>query len=392
MLAAAYLDGEGRKQTEIASDLQLSQPVISRLLARARKKYLREEVHFLKEQVDEETMERILTRTSRSQLGELLDRVAKVNGQPRGPIVRVFSSGSRQATAADWEYRLKTFSQASAPYVKDLLLRSDVCGISWGQSLGHLVASLQGLPIPPPRADIPIRVIPLCGEPLGNAPTSYSSSNLAESLERLMNGKVVSNLSLSMVPAFIPCGFTECQLEGVWKLIGLVKAHEQIFGARKPAPHSPPPLVERVDMILTSVGPAERPLGYGSGELFRTGGMELEQLRDLLLGDISGVCIPKPTLSRKQNEAISNLNLRWTGISRSSLDSCARRSVAADPFTGAPGVCAVAIGRNKAPFTYEAVKLGLVNHLIIDEDLGDEIEKIARAESTKRELSISKHS
>jgi DNA-binding transcriptional regulator LsrR (DeoR family) len=381
MLAAAYLASEGRLQTEIASDLKLSQPAVSRLLSQARKKYLREEVHFLREHVDDETMQRVLQRTSRLDLSRILNRLAKRFDQPRGPVVRVFPSGSRHVTPEDWENRLKAFGRASGPYLKDLLLRAAVCGISWGQTLGHVVASLQNLPMPPPRAEDPIQIIPLCGEPLGNAPTSLSSTSLAENLERFLNGRVVSNLSLSMVPAFIPCGFTKCQLEGVWKLIGLVKAHERIFGPRQTTQGGAPALVEKADMILTSVGPAERPLGYGSGELFRTGGLELEQLRELLLGDISGICIAKPTITPKQKEMISSLNLRWTGINRRHLESCARRSTATDPFSGAPGVCVVAIGRNKAQFVCDAVKMGLINHLIIDDDLEEGLEKIAREQA-----------
>jgi len=377
MLAAAFLAGEGRTQAGIASDLRLSQPAVSRLLSQARKKYLRQEVHFLKEHVTHDTMQRILQRASRSDLGELLNRLAKQSHQARGPVVRVFPSESLQVGPKDWENRLTSFGRAAAPYIKELLLRATICGISWGQTLGHVVASLHGLAIPPPRTADPIEIVPLCGEPLGKAPTSLSSTNLAESLERFLNGKAVSNLSLGMVPAFIPC-FPEPEIEVIWKVIRLVKAHELIFGPRQPPQNGAQPLVEKANMILTSVGPAERPLGYGSGELFRTGGLELEQLRPLLLGDISGICIPKPRLKPEQTKIISNLNSRWTGITRPQLESCARRSATADPLQGVPGVCVVAIGRNKALFVCEAVKLGLVNHLIIDDDLGQELERIAR--------------
>jgi hypothetical protein len=60
----------------LARDRVINQQVLPhRLLAEARKKYLREEVRFLKQHVDDETMQQILKRTSRSDLSERLDRL-----------------------------------------------------------------------------------------------------------------------------------------------------------------------------------------------------------------------------------------------------------------------------------------------------------------------------
>ena len=371
MLAAAYLAGGGQKQIDIAETLGLSQAAVSRLIARARKHYLREELRFLHEALDEQTMRGVVQRTIHRRLAANLD-VFCGRIRRRTPVLRVFPSGSRDESAAGWNSRLETVARAAAPFVRDLLLRTAVAGVSWGHSVGTLSFAIRNLPAPP-RSDNPVRVVPLCGEPLGNRPTSLSSSSLSETLEEALNGRVVSNLSLGMVPAFIPGGFSKTELKAVSKLIGLVKAYEEVFGGRAP-------LAERLDMVLTSIAPAERPLGYGSGDLLRTGGLKLEELRGMILGDISGVCIPRPDLDRGRRQKLARVNERWTGIRLSHLEACSRRA-SGNPLTGPPGVVVFAIGSNKARFAVEAIRLGLVNHAFVDDDLAEEMDRLLAAES-----------
>jgi DNA-binding transcriptional regulator LsrR (DeoR family) len=374
MLAAAYLAGGGHKQTEIAATLGLSQAAVSRLLARARKQYLREELRFLHENLDEKTMRGVVQRTIHRRLAANLDQFcARI--RCRTPVLRVFASGSRETTVEAWQLRLETAARTAAPFVRDLLLRANLSGISWGQSVGNMAFAIRDLPAPPPRAGNPVRVVPLCGEPLGNRPTSLSSSSLSETLELALNGRVVSNLSLGMVPAFIPGGFSKTELKAVWKLIGLVKAYDEIFGGREP-------LVERLDMILTSIAPAERPLGYGGGDLLRTGGLKLEELRQVLLGDISGVCIPRPRLDRAGRQRLTRVNERWTGIRLAHLEACSGRA-SGNPLSGPPGVVVFAIGSNKARFAVEAIRLGLINHAFVDDDLAEEMDRLLTAELSR---------
>src|SRR5690348_15015960 len=107
MLCAAYLAGEGRKQIEIAQILNISQAAVSRLLEEARLGlYLHNEVRFLREKVDSETLE-MIQRTIRRRLGEQLDALSERYGF-RAPVVRVFPSGSKNENAMN--KRLAEFS------------------------------------------------------------------------------------------------------------------------------------------------------------------------------------------------------------------------------------------------------------------------------------------
>jgi len=384
MLACAYLAGEEKKQIEIAEILGLSQATVSRLLKQARKKYLKEEVRFLREEVDDEMMEKILHRAARKRLGNELDELAKRYTGLRGPILRVFPSSGKGGAVSEWGNRLLKFSPQAAPFVKDLLVRANLCGVSWGTTVRGIVSALQKISLPPPRANTPIRVIPLCGEPLGNLPTSFSSSNLAADIEIFLNGDNKETFSLGMVPAFIPDNFTRAQLEGIWQLIGLVEGYNRIFGKNTSKKSTQVPLVEELDTVLTSVSSSDRPLALRGSALFRTiGNIDLKMLGELVIGDISGVCIPRPGLNKADRAKVDQVNKRWTGIRREHLEACARRSALSDLLKGPPGIIVIAFGKNKAECVFECIKLGLANVLLVDDDLEEELERLVKLENSQ---------
>jgi DNA-binding transcriptional regulator LsrR (DeoR family) len=373
MLCAAYLAAMGKKQIEIADTLELSQTTVSRLLKLARRDYLKEELRFLKEKVDQDTYRLILQRTDRKGLGGRLNEVAERAGC-KGPVLQVFSSGSKDP--ADLDRRLAEFSLKAAPYIKNLIVRANSCGLTWGKTLWNVVDALGNLGVPPPWCGHSVSIIPLTGEPLGEMPNAYSSSSLVEDLGKLANGdKQTPALSIGMVPAFAPEGFSKAELDGVRKLIQLVKAYGTIFGDGKSAG-----LADRLDMILTSVGPAEKPLGFGDGTLLKTGKPTIEELKRLLAGDMGGVCFPRPDLSLEDRQTVEKVNDRWTGVKRKHLEACARRAFKADLGSGVPGVVIVAVGAYKAQFIFEAIKLGMINNLIIDEDLEEQLEHLVEGQ------------
>jgi DNA-binding transcriptional regulator LsrR (DeoR family) len=387
LLACAYLAGEQKTQVEIATALGLSQATVSRLLREARKEFLRDEVRFLREKVNAETMEKVIYRVSRRELGKELHNLSLKHAGIRGPILRVFPGGAKQGTVGGAESHLQEFSRQAAPFIRDLLLRIDLCGVSWGRTLSGLVSALQRILISPPRVDAPIKVIPLAGEPLGKAPSSFSSSSLAADLGRLLNGDNNDPLSLSTVPAFIPGDFTKAEWVGIWKLIRLADAYEKIFGntamrsnsatVAPPRRNAPEPLVKKLDMILTSVGPGDDPFGYIGNELFRSV-ISKEELKELALGDICGVCIERPGLGRTGEETLAIVRERWTGIRIEHLKECVKRGAKSDHTTGPLGVVVIAVGKSKAPSVLNVVKRGLVNILIIDDDLEEELDKLIK--------------
>jgi hypothetical protein len=242
-----------------------------------------------------------------------------------------------------------------------------------------MVSALRALRIPPSgikNKKGAIECIPLSGEPLGKEPTSFSSSSLAHDLGQIINGEGYNAPSLAMVPAFIPEGFTAQELQGVWKLIRLVGSYNQIFG-QQIVGRSEKPMADCLDMILTSVGPADDPLGFGQGTLFETGSVTFDMLKRLILGDVGGVCIARPELRKERMQKLDSVRKRWTGLREDHLVACASHARrATNPFTGPPGVVVICGGKARAKFILEIVKLGLVNHLIIDDELEMELERL----------------
>jgi predicted transcriptional regulator len=371
ILAAAYLSGEGKKQTEIVAILGISQTVVSRILAKTKGTYWREHAEFVRGDLDEATMQTVLQRIGKNKLAEAVSAEVRkrTGGRRQGPILRVFSGGKRNASDRD---RMAELGKNAAPYVRELLMRCRSGGLTWGRMLWHVINALRGLQITSPWAVHEIDCIPLSGEPLGNNPTTFSSSSLAAELGRIANGDDYHARSIAMVPAFIPEKFTAAQLRGVWKLIGLVPSYDEIFGphgARQSRKEKR--LVDNLDMILTSVGPANKVLGFGAGRLFETGKVTIERLQHLVIGDMGGVCFPRPDLNAQEKRELRSVEVRWTGLMMKHLEACAD-AAAADPAK--PGVVVVSGGSARAPFIHQSLEV--ISHLIVDEVLASELGRI----------------
>ncbi len=374
-LAAAYLAGAGKKQTEIARILGVSQAVVSRMLNETRGKYWREHVEFLQENVDAATLQTLQQRVGKNKLAEGLRYLASQGSGPvrRGPELRVFSGGGEGGSPAE-------FTRHAAPSVRELLIRCRICGVTWGNMLWNLTNSIRAANTPAPWTEHPIDFVPLSGEPLGNTPTTFSSSSLASDLGRAANGDQYHARSLAMVPAFIPEDFTRSELRAVRKLIGLVESHSEIFGSDDPSLPEKKILAENLDMILTSVAPASQVLGFGKSRLLEGRKVTIERLGSLVIGDMGGVCFPRNDLTAELKRELSSVEDRWTGLRRAHLEACAS-AAEADPSK--PGVVVVSAGANRAPFIYEAVRLGMINHLYIDEALASALEGITHEPSAQ---------
>src|SRR5262249_9767749 len=113
-----------------------------------------------------------------------------------------------------------------------------------------------------PRPSSETEFIPLAGEPLGFAPTSSSSSLLADELQRLCREGESHARSLLMLPTLIPREFSADERRAIDKLIGHLRDYREIFvqGA-----NGAPPLADQLCAIITSVGPD--PLGFAGKSL-----------------------------------------------------------------------------------------------------------------------------
>jgi DNA-binding transcriptional regulator LsrR (DeoR family) len=375
MLAAALLAVERRKYTDIAETLGLNPTKIFRLLAKAKKEhYLYNETRFLHDKVPIDLMQKVQRRIARKELTQRLQSFPKE--VDHGPVVRVFGC---TASASNPRERIAELGRRAAPYLSQLLLRSRVCGLTWGGMLRGVVSALRDLQRRAPWKQEIVECIPLSGERLGVDRVSFSSSSLAHDLGEIVNGEKYTAPSLAMVPAFIPEGFSNEEINGVWKLIGLVKSYDAIFGKQGSVKTGEPPMACRVCMILSSVGPATRPLGFGRGRLFETGNISIEELQHLVIGDLGGVCIARPDLTKRSQQKLQTIIDRWTGLKLEHIQACSTR--ARNSPTGPPGVVVVSGGKSKAQFIWHIAKLGLVNHLIIDEELAEELDKIVDRKS-----------
>ena len=98
-------------------------------------------------------------------------------------------------------------------------------------------------------------------------------------------------------------------------------------------------------------------------------------MRKLVIGDMAGVCFPHEGLAEKDRIEVDDINARWTGVKVANLKRCADRAFKGDPMTGPPGLVIAAVDARKANIVLDIVKRGLVNHLLIDEDLQEALER-----------------
>jgi DNA-binding transcriptional regulator LsrR (DeoR family) len=133
------------------------------------------------------------------------------------------------------------------------------------------------------------------------------------------------------------------------------------------------PLVEHLDAILTSVGSNEQPGRFWSGEFFRQGEIDLPKLCRGAFGDLGGALIINPAANKADREYVEAVNKRWTGIKEPHFRRCALRA----RENNLPGVTVLAVGAVRAEVVLQCLKLGLINHLILDTDCADELHKMA---------------
>lgn len=370
---AAYLYAqEGQSQAEIAAELKVSPAVISRVLDRVRGRFYKESRQFLKENLPEGLREGLENRLATTDLGKALNRVSEFAVGRAGPRVRVFRVGGEpeRESEQEWTARLEKFTRMAAPSVWELLSRAGLCGVTWGGTLATLVRAGKTMAMRPSSRT---EFIPLAGEPLGFAPTTSSSSLLADELQQMFRDDKSHAKSLTMLPALIPRDFSEDERKVIEKLIERLKDYEAIFlgeGTNKP-------LAECVDGIITSVGP--KPLGFAHGRSL------LDDAEGLFfVGDLGGVLLPKNQVDPAQTAALKafmkDFDGRWKGLRLDHVRKCADAAAKKDAAPSQIGVVVVCMGDRRAPAVFECVKNGLVSHLFIDESL----EKALLAECESR--------
>ena len=209
-----------------------------------------------------------------------------------------------------------------------------------------------------------------------------TSSRIASELSKTVNDdKAPRPAWLGLVPAFIPRNsFTDKEIKVIERLIDMVPQYGRIFGPRGSART---PVAADLHMILTSAGTAEHPVGFGRSPLLKLETREAKMLAENIWGDIGGVLVPKARGEQTESHPlVEELTYHWTGLKMEHLGNCSRRAFEQeDPAGARPGVVLLGFGVDRARLVLEAVRRGLVNHLIVSEDLETAILELIRQEA-----------
>ena len=368
---AAYMYAEQRRsQQYIAKFLGVSQSVVSRLLKEAETEGLLEtRVRFMSRRVSIEQFNEIKARASPRGI-DLARRLSERSKEEVHRLrVEVVPSASNETSTAAWTYRIQQFAVSTTErIIKPLLVEASALGVAWGENVGAVVQELKASCPAPPRANSPVQCVPLIGEPLGRAISRFSSSRLAADLDQVLNGGNEHSLSLALVPALIPQGFSNEEVAAIREFISYVPAYREVFGGKNGMrDDGSEPWVRRLDAILTSVSPADRPLGFDHDSMVKSARLSRTQLLEAVIGDICGALIPRNGYERQ----VEQINQFWNGITLEDIRRCREQA--------SPGVIVVAVGKNKSRSVYDAVLRGFVNHLIIDQDLADGLDELCDA-------------
>ena len=370
-LAVAYLTAQGRRQNDIAQILNISQAAVSRLYRDVKDDYI--ERRFREDLIDDQILQQVRRMASPGAISAKINALAEANGS-HGPVVyRIPTIGGDP---------VEGFALEAALVVRDLLNRvRATVGVAWGNTIWHLGQALRAAsPQSPWRQKAPIEFVPLCGDPLMDSVEVFAdrtSSRIASELSKTVNGEEARRPAwLGLVPAFIPRNrFAESEIKVINRLIDLVPQYGRIFGHRDPSSVVREPLAADLDMILTSAGSADHPVGFGRSPLLKLEPLEAKVLTENIYGDIGGVLIPR--LKEQKSGAapvthplVRELARHWTGLKMGHLSGCAERAFRQDRALGdRPGVVLLAFGTDRAPVVLEAVRRGLVNHLVVGSEL-----------------------
>lgn len=362
---AAYMRAiHNMSQTEIGHVLGgLSQPQVSRLLAHAEKEnYLVIEQRFASELFTDDWIRQIDELLAPSGLTADLNRFCQ-GADIRAPRIRVFESGPGNTEGALAQRRAR-FGRTAAGRLIELIESSNNVGVAWGRTIKALTTGIAASR-QPLRKDLDITFTPVCAELVSLAQHGYSSSRLADILDETFNKSPGQCPQLTGFPAYIPRHYDSEMRASIWRFISDTPGHQRVFSG-------PDALIHRMDMLISSVGSANSPVLGSFDELVSAGGLKASDLRQLVVGDLGGILIPKTDLSKAKQQLIDDLNELWTGMKTAHVHAIAERAFADKRLSG---VVVVAIQKERGDTAFELICRGLVNELILDQSAAAQLQK-----------------
>jgi len=360
--AVAYEKSLGKLQQTIASDLDISQPEVSRLLTEALADGWLEKPSFriVDNDVWQRAEERFYSTTA------LRDELRARYRREGRKLHRISLFHTREDGSVD---------PRTAAIFRVLLGEAATVGVTWGYRVSDVVEALRqrGTDMPGSGRTGKVTFVPLCGEPLSvGDPASCSSSVLAQRLAEIFGGAEDTVESIAGVPAFIPLKVGKAsEVETIRRLISLVRGHARIFGSPGGSGRTGKPLVETLDAIITSVGRVGQNRGIFLSERIEIGDISEERMTRSVAGDIGGIIIPNAGISAADAKSIQEMNNNWTGARQDHLRRCADAAQRGAFSRKTPGVIVLALGADRVTVVLRCIELGLVNELVIDRELAD---------------------
>lgn len=366
---AAYLYAQQRfSQQQIADCFNCSQSHVARLLKIAEDRgWLKREPRFDKKGIPPKRLEEIQRVLEPRTLITSLRKISSPNRvQVRN--VRVYPSG-----LGSFEERLVSFGRAAAGRLVELIEKSAVIGVPFGETLHRAIDGIAWNGFKPKTRAV-IEVTPVAGEVSTYVRLGSSSTMLAHRLHGLVNDDTrPPQYSLAAIPFVAPkrSGPGQDDSAVIRRWIEEQPSYHSVLG-------DDGPVVSRIDCLLTSVGQEGKPLSAASQEITHALGRNPSTLDSLALTDIGGTLIPRPGLSEWQQQELEAINSVMFNLKLSHYESIA--AMAADPTKSlsdqVPGVCVVAIGANKANGLLAVLERGLVNELVIDTELATTLKRL----------------
>jgi hypothetical protein len=353
---AAYMRAiHNMSQSEIGHVLGgLSQPQVSRLLAHAEKEnYLIIEQRFASELFSDDWIRQIDEMLAPSGMTTDLNKFCQRAGI-HTPRIRVFESGPGNTEGALAQRRAR-FGRTAAGRLIELIEKSCNVGVAWGRTIKALTdgiaASRQPL-----NKNRHITFSPVCAELISLVQYGYSSSRLADTLDEAFNKVPGESPQLTGFPAYIPRHYDAKMRASIWRFISDTPGYQRVFS-------SPDALIHKMDMLISSIGSTNTPVLGNFEELVSAGGIKANDLRQLVIGDLGGILIPKIGLSKVKQTLIDDLNELWTGMKTDHVHRIAERAFTNQKLSG---VVVVAIQAERGDTAFELICREMVNELILD--------------------------
>jgi len=372
-VAAACFLAQGLRPVEIGEKIGRSESYVSRLLSAAKDwGFLSRAPIVLRHNISNEDWEATQTRFFQD---ETMTPLLKFLVPEPNHFFQAFQ------LPGDYD----EFLRAAAGHVGRAVRHSQLIGANWGRTIYKLVRYLEVLSNTLDRDRLRrIECIPLCGDPTylmnqRRLEYSYSASWLATTFEEALTGRSRPTFPwLGGVPAYVRRAMRATSAGSRANAHGFddeMPGYQAIFGRGRR-------LIDRVDTVITGAGIVvlgEETLEHSTGDLLeeriqQETDLTKAKLDQIVFGDIGGWLIEKPGLSLEDQELVEDLNRGWTGATQEHIKWIAAAAV---PSQRA-GVILVARGAAKASLIIEAVRRGLVNTLLIDEELGECIKTILR--------------